>query len=204
MDMPRKRTVFIGFALGLWLASVTTAQTTQPAAANAAWPAAVDRFTKALTLGDPTSARALTTTGATIARSGSSEQIDLATLVQRSSGGTVLATHLYSFPPIAMAADLAADFKSAPMIPEATKTLMVPADDAAMQRANATAIQWVAQVLGAVQGTPFAVALIMPSPASPLEKTPLPILVLMRGTASENGVFAVDRIVFGTPQQIIE
>jgi hypothetical protein len=193
---------WVGCALALWTPSITRAQTTQPTPIS--WPTTVQRFSQALTNGDTATARAATAAETTVVRSGSAEQIDLATLVHRSTGGAVLASRLYTFPPIAMAADLAADFKMAPAIPDAMTTLMVPTDDAAMQRANATAIQWVAQVLGAVQGTPFAVAVILPAPASTTDKAPLPILILMRGAAGEAGGFAVDRIVFGTPLQIME
>lgn len=195
------------FAAPVIVPTAAFAQTTQPAASNTAaeWAVIVDRFTAALVNGDTTAARAVTAgDGLSIVRAGSAEQIDLATVVGRSTGGAVLASHVYQFPPIALAADLAADFKSSLVVTESLKTLMVPQDDEAMTRANATAIQWLQQALGAIKGTPVAIAIVLPAALPDSDKAPIPILVLLKGTIAPDSSVHVSRIVYGTPQQIVD
>jgi hypothetical protein len=187
----------------LLFASMSGAQTTRPTPTQN-WSAAVERLALALVTGDTPTAHAATTNALSVVRSGSTEAADLTTLVQRATGGAVLGTHVYSFPPLAMAADLAADFKTATTASDSIKALMIPTNDDAMQRANATAIQWVAQALGATQGTPVAVALVMPAAVAESPKSPVPVLVLMRGAAGEDGSFHISRIVFGTPLEILD
>ena len=193
---------FVG-VLGLLLTSVAGAQTTRPTAVQN-WSATAERLTKALVTGDAPAAHAATTNTVSIVRTGGTQPTDLATLMQRSVGGAALGTHVYTFPPLAMAADLAADFKTTSAVPDSIKSLMVPTDDEAMQRANATAIQWVAQVLGATQGTPVAVAVVVPAAVPDTTKMPQPVLVVMRGEQGEDGSFLVSRIVFGTPHEILD
>ena len=178
------------------------AVTTQPAVA--AWSKIAETFTSALVKGDTDAARSTATDPVTIVRAGSVEPIDLATLVHHANGGTVLAFHIYSFPPLAMAADLAADFKTSTQVPDSLKELMIPEDDEGMKRANATAIQWLAQSLGAVKGTPVAVVLLMPSTPADAKTPTLPLLLLVRGDDSPSEPLHVSRVVYGTPQQIID
>jgi len=191
------------------------AQATQPtvpsatavnvqAVAASDWAATVERFTTSLVNGDVPTARAMTAE-LTVVRAGSTEQIDLATVVQRSHAGALLGAHAYVYPPIALAADIAADVKGSPVVTESTKALLIPEDDAAMTRANATAMQWVAQALGATKGTPVAIAIIMPGATNESTgKIAAPLLILMRGAPATDGIFHVNRIVFGTPPQIVE
>jgi hypothetical protein len=192
-----------------WLASLVAVgavaigqTTTQPAVA--AWSAVADQFTAALLKGETKAASSLATDPITIVRVGSVESIELATLVHHATGGTVLASHIYSFPPLAMAADLAADFKTASQVPDSLKELMIPQDDEGMKRANATAIQWLAQALGAEKGTPVAVVLLLPVTPPDAKAPAVPLLVLIKGDQGLDGAIHVSRVVYGTPQQIID
>lgn len=193
----------VAFLAFMTTAVVAQQATTRPVADD--WAARSERFLSAIVGGDASGARRLSAEAVVVVRGGTSpEQSELATLAHRVRGGAVLATHHYTFPPIALAADLAADFKSSPAVSDELRGIMVPTDDDAMQRANATAIQWAASQLGLTPGTPFSVAMILPVTTSGSEKLPAPILVLTKGTTGADGAVNVSRVVYGTPRQLME
>ncbi len=194
---------FKTFALFVTMAAGAIAQTTQPVLDD--WGSRTGRFVGELVNGDLPMARQYVADQVTVVRGGSTpEQAELATLSQRVRGGVVLSSRGYTFPPIALAADLAADFKSSPAIGDELKEIMVPADDDAMRRANATAIQWIANQLGATPGMPFSVSLVLPATTGDTQKLPTPILILTRGTTVVEELPQINRVVFGTPTQLME
>jgi hypothetical protein len=168
------------------------------------WSVTVERFANAMSNNDATAARTEATESLPVMRGANNEASSFPALVERAAGGSVLASHAYFYPPLVMAADLAADFKTSTTVPDDVKTLMIPDDDDAMKRANATAAQWFAQNLGATKDTPVAVAVLLPPVNDSAAKAPTPVLVLMRGKQDASGKFKIDRVVFGTPLQIAE
>jgi len=194
---------FKAIALFVTMTTAVYAQTTQRVTDD--WAARTDRFVSAIVNGDVPAAMQLVAEPVTVMRGGSTpEQAELATLSHRLRGGVVLSSRTYTFPPMALAADLAADFKSSPAIGDDLKAIMVPIDDDVMRRANATAIQWIANQLGATPGTPFSVSLVLPATTGDPQKLPTPLLVLMRGTSIVEEQPQIDRVVFGTPMQLME
>lgn len=195
---------------GVLMSAPATAQTTQPAAeveasaeasSQSDWPTVVQQFQSALTRRDIGAVNALLSNVAHLRRFNSHDSADPATLVN-SAGGIVLGGHAYIYPPLVMAADVAADFKSSPLIPEPDKKKMVPRDDDEMKRANATAAQWIRQVLNVEKGDPVGVIVAWRATEQPREGEPVlgePVFVLFRGKETENS-FKITQLVFGNPQ----
>jgi hypothetical protein len=190
---------------GLILALATTAaagQTTR-AAQTPPWPATVKRFAQALVSGKDQAALAECDPKAVIVPlHGEGQSIDhlLATV----AGGRLLGAHGYLYPPLAMGADVAADFKNAALIPDDVKEKMIPADDDGMKRANATAVQWVAEMLQAKQDDPVGVIVfwrpnhdrdnILGAAAAPEV-----VFILLKGEPAGKDQFHIVLAAYGNP-----
>ncbi|HEY8668265.1 MAG TPA: hypothetical protein VIL86_16570 [Tepidisphaeraceae bacterium] len=201
----------------------TAAQTTQPAGGAegtnnvSQWPVAVKALAEALVRGDKLGLNDLLADqkgGAVIAEfSGESATVEV--LLNRTAKATVLGAHGYLQPPLAMAADLAADFKNTAGVPEEFKRRMIPGDDAEMNRANATAVQWLAKVLDPAANQAVAVIVLWPPLSSPSPANPAAptltgkelgggqggqaIFVLVKGEEVAPNRFRVRQVVFGYP-----
>ncbi|HLL90861.1 MAG TPA: hypothetical protein VK324_16285, partial [Tepidisphaeraceae bacterium] len=123
-------------------------------------------------------------------------------LAARTTGAQVLGAHAYSFPPMVMAADVAADVKGAAGLSDAVRKSFVPADDDEMKRANATAVQWVAQALAPGKGTPVALIVLWDDAAR--DGTATPLFVLVRGVEHPDGTYKINRVVYGHPERAIQ
>jgi len=135
------------------------AQTTQPAD-ESGWPTVVDQAAAALTAGDLPAFRALMTDPSAIRQFASKSSEDVGATLIRCRNGVLLGAHPYVNPPFSMAADLAADCKTTTDLPDVFRRRMIPLDDGEMQRANATAAQWVGTSLNAGTGAFVAVILV--------------------------------------------
>lgn len=182
--------------------STAAAQTTQPAQ-TPPWPATVKRFAEALAAGNGPAAAAICDPQAVVRSFGVKDASDLNRVLASISGGTLLGAHGYLFPPLAVGADMAADFKNAKGIPDDVKQRMIPQDDDAMKRANATAVQWLADALGARQDDPVGVIVFWhPNRASESllgAAAPQVIFVLVKAEAVTTSQFHITLCVYGNP-----
>lgn len=112
--------------------------------------------------------------------------------------GMLIGAHAYSHPPMVMAADLAADFKNAEAVPDDTRRRMVPADESEMKRANATAVQWLTDVLKASNGEKVGVIVIWTS-ALPTVSAGEMTFVLVKGAEISPGEWRIGHVVYGYP-----
>jgi hypothetical protein len=120
------------------------------------------------------------------------------------AGGKLLGAHAYSGAPETLATDLANDFASpdAEAVPEPIRKRMTPPDDQAAKRANATAQQWIGQLLKPQKDEPIGVIIIWREDTRlrPLMETGAlrPIFVLIKGQAYAGG-FLIKQLFFGDP-----
>jgi hypothetical protein len=103
-----------------------------------------------------------------------------------------------------MAADIRADAQNAQDAPDEIKKLLIPEDDKEMQRANATAAQWMTETLGAASGDLVGVVVMwthepqLPGIASH-DDTDQIVFVLVRGVQRENASPKIRGIIYGIP-----
>ncbi|MGH7213792.1 MAG: hypothetical protein ACREIT_03395 [Tepidisphaeraceae bacterium] len=190
------------------LAQTPTSQPSEPAVegevgavatvpqARAPWPDAVQRFAQHLMAGDPTAVRAMLSDRPSLQTFQRENQGDLSRLIERLIGAQLLGAHGYLHPPMVMAADIAADFKNGSDVPEAVKNRMVPDGDTEIKRANATAVQWLTQVLIAAEGE-FIGAIIVWAPTAGANGEPM--FVLVKGIEIAPGEFRMSRVIYGRP-----
>ena len=134
------------------------------------------------------------------------ESVFHALLNRLGSNATIVGQHAYIYPPQGMAVDLAADFKNAADLPSKLKTRFIVEDDNDIKRANATAVQWVAEQLTVRPGTPVGVIVLWaPRPThagakAAAEKPPHELVfILLRGDQTAPREFRMDSIVYGNP-----
>jgi hypothetical protein len=193
----------------------TTPATTQPAAEP--WPRAVEQFARALVAGDDV--RPLLADGAVVrpfgAASGSGTTAEMNRMLGQSHTATLIGAHAYVPPPVVWAADVAVDCKNSLDLPDELRQRMVPQDDVEIKRANATAVQWLSNTLGAADGDLVGVV-VMYVPAEPLAGSSTPpenlsgemMFVLLKGQAVQDGAsdddvdetaVSVRQVVYGNP-----
>jgi hypothetical protein len=106
---------------------------------------------------------------------------------------------------MSMAADLAADFKAASGIPDEIKHRMIPEDDDQMKRANATAVQWAAEVLQAAKDQPVGIIVLWcedrgaPGMGTGVGSSPELLFILIRGEQVGKDQFKIRQAVYGDP-----
>lgn len=202
--------VIFAAVLGGGLARGQTTQSARPA--QNSWPEVVQKFSAALAAGDA-AGKSLLSDKPTIRLFTREDQEDISRLLHRTIGQTLLGAHAYLYPPLVMAADLAADFKNADEIPDPMKTHMIPRDETDMKRANATAAQWLGSILQAGDGQPVAVLLfwcaVQGLPGSLADKEAeeqkyQPLFILLKGRESPGGGFAIQTIIYGNPVFLAE
>jgi hypothetical protein len=170
-----------------------------------AWPKAVEAFAAALVRGDAASAESALTSRSLLRRFDGSAGVEVARLTERTAKATLIGQHGYLHPPLVMAADIAADFKNATVVPDKAKVKFLVDDPAEIKRANATAVQWVVEQLNARAGMPVGVIVLWtPRPPVPGATTSEPVVydtvfVLCRGEEVGPQEFKIDTVVFGSP-----
>jgi hypothetical protein len=183
----------------------SSAEPVVPPAPPAPWPGAVDKLAQALTTGDPATIKAMLDTSCQVKRFTGEDKEDASQMLRRVAGGQVLGAHGYVYPPMVMAADIAADFKTAAAVPDNLKKQMIPDADEAMKRANATAAQWVGASLDAQTGDRVgAIVLWCPRSQVPgmvpgVSSTAEPVFVLVKAQEASKDKFRIRQIVYGTP-----
>ncbi len=176
-----------------------------------AWPRVLDQLTRAVVEGDVKTVHGIIDDHATIHIFNHKQSIEIEPFMQTLRGQGIVGVHAYVHPPLALAADLAADFKAANNVPAEVKDGMIPRDDQSMRRANATAAQWAQGTLDASTGDPVGVIVLFPAPASTqptsmptgpasgpsTRDSRLPIFLLIKGKEIAPDHFKVTSIVFG-------
>jgi hypothetical protein len=202
-----KRIVLV-LAAACMLATAACAQTTQPttdAAPQQPWPRAVAAFARSLVGGELDATQAAMAQRSIVRRFDGMGSEELWRLSERAVNAKIVGQHAYIHPPLTMAADLAADFKTAAGVPEKLKAKFIVDDDNDAKRANSTAVQWVAEQLTVRPGTPVGVIVLWaPRPTSPGTKpSDHPphdlIFILLRGDEVAPREFRIDSIVYGNP-----
>jgi hypothetical protein len=187
------------------LSANAKAQTTQPSiekTTNASdWTSLVNDLKQALTENDAGSFHALVAGAGPIRSFGSSDTHDAAKVMESTSGAAVIGAHAYIYPPLVMAADVAADFKSSEIVTDSEKKKMVPESEEEMRRANATAAQWMRQTLSAQRGDPVAVIIMWRATEISPQGKPLAgesVFMLVRGQESDDS-YRITQVIFGNP-----
>lgn len=205
--------VLIG-AIVLLSCAQARGQTTQPVAEDP-WPQAVEQFAAAMLEGQSDAYRSMLADNASVgAFGGTAGSEEAARLLARASVCGPIGVHAYVHPPLVMAADLMADCKNTEL-PESIRQRMIPQDDAAMQRANATAAQWMSESLQAAAGDRVGVIVLFePADATRLSRglsgsssAGELLFVLVRAHPSaaaansgpQSAVPRIDRVVYGNP-----
>jgi hypothetical protein len=193
------------FVLPAWGQSTQpTEKTAKPAAAEQAWPRQLESLAKALAKGDPAEVAPMFATRAAIHGFESRQLLEVSDLLQSLANSTLVGQHAYLHPPLAMAADIAADFKNAASIGEKEKAKFLVEDEHDMKLANSTAVQWVAEQLGA-RAAPIGVIVLWTPRLAPAGSTGEDatvydaLFVLCRGEEITPNEFKITAAVFGNP-----
>jgi hypothetical protein len=192
----------------LMSARPASAQTTRPAP-DQAWPQTMASFGKALLGGDIAAMEKVLTPRATIRRFEATHDEESWRLFEHVGKSTLVGQHAYMHPPMVMAADVSADFKNAAAVPDKAKVKFMIDDETEMKRANATAAQWMGEIVEAKHGAPVGVLVLWtPRPtasgAAPVsEAAPAYdiVFILCRGEQVGTNKFRIASVVYGSPVQ---
>ena len=196
--------------MGAALVTRVAGQATQPAPSR--WAEVVTQVAAALS--DESGAAglgSLVTDDVSIQSFGNSTSESRYRVQQQTGGLNLVAARAYSWPAETIASDLAADVRESASMPETVRQQFTPRDDAEAKRANATAQQWVFNVLQPAPGQ--VVALIVfwePQPMTtsfllgmaPPEPKP-PLFILLKGQKGGNDEFHITHIVYGDARQAL-
>jgi hypothetical protein len=193
---------WIGLLIVASTATAAAGQTTRPADMPP-WPATVQRFAQALVSNKAANATAECEPNA-VFHPFHTDAKGIDRLLTAVAGGNLLGAHAYFYPPLAMGADVTADFKNARIVPDDIKQSMIPADDDGMKRANATAVQWVAEMLQAQQDDPIGVIVFWrPHQASDnllgAAAPPQVIFILLKGAPAGKDAYHIVQAEYGNP-----
>lgn len=203
--------MLLALVVGVLFCASARAQTTQPTEkSEQGWLKTVSDVAKALVGGDLTATESAMASRSAVRRFDGAGSDELWRLAERAAGrldakSKIIGYHAYVYPPLAMAADIAADFKTAIAVPDRVKEKFIVDDPDQMKRANSTAVQWVSEQIGAQKGVPVGVIVLWcPSPAAPesTEKnvpTYEVMFVLMKGEEAAPREFKVNSVVYGWP-----
>lgn len=183
--------------------AIPTPPPAAPTAAELAWPKMVQSLSRALCEGDRAAIDVMLANRGNVRRFGMTTSENTAAICEKLSKSLLVGQHAYMHPPLVMAADIAADFKVATMVPERAKARFVIDDDVEMKRANATAVQWVVEQFAATQGTPIAVIVLWTPRANPAGGNAPPlfdtVFVLCRGEEVGPLEYKITNVVYGNP-----
>ncbi len=181
----------------------TPAVATEPTApaVDMSWPRQVEALAKTIVDGDRAALEAMLTSRSAIRRFGTSQAEESSRIMERLAKSVLVGQHGYLHPPLVMAADIAADFKRSTVVPDKSKSRYLIDDDSEMKRANATAVQWVVEQLGATQGTPVGVIILWTPKPAPVAGAPIfeATFILCRGEEVGAQSFKMSNVVYGTP-----
>jgi len=193
-------------------AARAAAQTTRPA--SPAWIGTAQAFAKSLAAGNESAQASFIAERAAIRAFDRADADDNVQSLAAVARGTVLGVHAYAQAPASLASDIAADIKAFEAAPDAVKTRFAPANENDLQRANAIAAKWVAELLELPQSgkpAPVAAIVIWPStpaanasgPRSAAPQPPEPILVLIKADETTATRPKIRHITYGTPQSAL-
>ena len=184
--------------LGFFAAS-SAAQSTRPAVT---WESAVEQFTRDILDGELVRVRLDLDEKTIIRQFGAQVTCDTVLLMDRVRQASLLGQHAYDGPPGTLAADIAADFRSAGNVPDDFRQYMNPQDEQLMQQANQIARQWVIDMLQATTQDPIGVVVCWQEGIRDPElgaTRPQPLFVLVKGRQTAEGDFRVTQVIFGNP-----
>jgi hypothetical protein len=193
----------INLLVAVLLGGSAWGQTTQPAVDP--WPQALNAAAQSILEGKIDDLRRLSTPDLQIQSFDSPVSENETRLLARGSLSSLIGVHAYIHPPMGLAADIAVDCKNAADFPDAMREKMIPKDDADMQRANATAAQWLSQKLGAADGDHVGVIVLYwngepARNATSIDRaSPELIFVLVSGVTTDLHNFQIQRIIYGNP-----
>jgi len=194
------------FAVLLLAAFTARGQATRPVAEQP-WPKTMAAFAKALTNGDIEGMGKVLAPRASIHRFDDNHDEESWQLFDRVGvKATLVGHHAYMHPPMVMAADVSADFKTAAAVPDKAKAKFLIDDETEMKRANATAAQWVGEMVSAKHGAPVGVMILWtpkPSAAGGASSEPVydVLFILCKGEQVAGNKYRISTVVYGGPGQ---
>ena len=189
------------------VSNLAAGQATQPAQEEAetidAWQRAVDEFTKLAFARDSRAGSSYLTKNVKIESFNGTKLRGLVEVQYDLAGGKLVTARAYERLPQTLAADLASDIESSPAVPEEKKSQFIPSATLALERANATAAEWVRKSLALEDGD-HLVAVVMvwhPNGAGKSRNSPGPLFMLVRARPGQphEPAFQITHIVFGSP-----
>jgi len=199
--MSRLSTLLLFAATLLAMSLPASGQTTRPAVSN--WQATIEIVRKAIVDSDPSQLRVVLAEKYSLHDFSGAHQGDWTPVVQQFGGAMSIGSHASLFPPLSVAAEVANDLKGAPQIPEVVRLRYLPIDEVDMKRANATAVQWLADSLSAVNGDPVGALIFWidetASASRPEQATQSLLFVLLKGQQLPSGEYRIVKIVYGNP-----
>ena len=179
----------------------TDVKPSTPASAKEAWGRTVEAFAGALEKGDLGAVGALLAPRASVRPFDGVADEEVWRVFEFVTNGSLVGRHAYVHPPLVMAADLAADFKTHQTLPDRVKARFVVEDDVEMKRANATAVQWLEVQLDARHGALVGVVVLWVQRAGSADGPAVqePVFVLLKGEELSPGKVKVRTVLYGMP-----
>lgn len=195
------RATFVLFAALVLVAPAAPAQSTRPS--DQAWPKTMASFGKALVGGDIEGLNKVLTARPTIRRFDEDREEESWRLFERVGKPTLVGEHAYMHPPMVMAADVSADFKNAAAVPDKAKSKFLIDDENEIKRANATAAQWIGEMVGAKHGAPVGVIVLWTlRPTAPGTTAEAPVydilFLLCKGEQVGANQYRISTVVYGS------
>ena len=158
-----------------------------------AWTEAVERFTRAVESGDADGVDASVADGATVSPFRGGRNVPAPRLVEQVAGHVLLGFHAYHHPPVALAADVAADVMAASIVPDDHKRHLVPADDMDVARSNDIAAHWINHTLSPERHQAVGVVVWWDV------VTAKPAFMLIKGEPVGAKQYKIVQVIFGNP-----
>jgi len=177
-------------------AGVAAGQTTPPQTdVPTSWERQVSSLAAAAAAHDGQTLQSLVGPDCRYRRFNASADSDVSDFVDFATAGAVLGDHAYLYPPSTLAADIAHDVDSSAEVSDFDKKVLALDD----KSAQTVAMQWLAQALGAQDGTLVGIIILWdtrPDADGPHR----PLFVLVEGKKEADG-FKLSQIVYGNPLQ---
>jgi hypothetical protein len=171
------------------------------------WQALVEQFAAALVVNDHESVHRLIADHPLIAELDLRNASTMTRLLHRAEGGQVVGVLAYPRPPGQLASEIVETLRGAAMVPQHVREWMVPADESAMRRANATAVRWVSEAVGATERCPVGVILLWcpvqswPGVSAGRAKEHQLLFVLVKGAPGQPE--RISGVAFGNPHPAV-
>lgn len=172
------------------------------------WPDAIQSLAEALVANDADALSRLMSDSVTLRPLGDlPDDGEPLPLMRGARGAEILMARAYVQPPLALASDIADEVSGSDAVSEPVRERLWVSGETA-KRANATAAQWVGELLGARQGDLVGVVLLWKAESSkPVERegtTATLMFVLVKAQQKNGGPFKITSIVFGTPPELTQ